>query len=96
MKYSPKGSTVKLEAAQFGSEAIISVRDEGAGIAKQELERVFNQFYRVTETKNSTQGIGLGLYISRQFVDGHLGKIWAESEVGKGSIFFVSFPAERP
>ena len=96
LKYSPKGSAVKLEAGQFGGEAIISIRDEGAGIAKQDLDRIFNQFYRVTETKNSTQGIGLGLYISRQFVDGHQGRIWAESEVGKGSTFFVSFPAERP
>jgi signal transduction histidine kinase len=95
MKYSPQGSNIRLEAGQLGGEAIVSIRDEGVGIAKLELERIFKQFYRVSASKEGAQGIGLGLYISKQFVDGHNGRIWAESEIGKGSTFYVSFPVER-
>jgi signal transduction histidine kinase len=95
IKYSSPGTKITLTAGQFGSEARFTITDQGIGILPEDIERIFSQFYRVNESKDNVQGIGLGLYISRQIVDGHLGRIWAESEHGKGSTFYVSFPVER-
>jgi signal transduction histidine kinase len=74
----------------------ISVRDQGIGIAAGELERIFSRFYRVGEKNTQTDGLGLGLYISREIVEAHQGRIWAESELGKGSTFTLEIPLRPP
>lgn len=93
-KYSPAGSEITVTAIRLGDQIKISVMDRGMGIPAQHLDKIFNQFYRVPKTSNQ-QGSGLGLYISKEIIEGHIGKIWAESEEGKGSTFHVLFPIER-
>ena len=71
----------------------VSVRDYGIGIAKEHHSRIFERFYRVTSSHDNTfPGLGIGLYISHEIIRAHEGKIWVESEEGKGSTFFVSLP----
>ena len=80
---------VRLERRD--GEAVVSVHDEGPGIDPQDLERLFEKYYRARRT-GSAEGLGLGLYISRLIVEAHAGRIWAESEAGKGSTFYFSLP----
>jgi signal transduction histidine kinase len=94
VKYSPPKSEIKLTAIRIGDDIKISIADQGMGIPKESLDKIFDQFYRVPGSAN-IQGTGLGLYIAREIVDGHWGKIWAESEPGKGSVFHITFPIER-
>jgi PAS domain S-box-containing protein len=94
-KYAPAGSRIQVHAQILGPSVQISVADEGPGIPPGELTRIFNQFYRTSYTASSTKGSGLGLYISKEIIEAHLGKIWAESEVGKGSSFYITIPIER-
>lgn len=93
-KYSMRGTDIHLHAEVLGPSIQIYVRDKGTGIPPEELTNIFNQFYR-TSYIGSIKGIGLGLYISKEIVEAHLGKIWVESEVGKGSTFYISLPIER-
>jgi signal transduction histidine kinase len=78
----------------IGDKVRISITDEGQGIATDELEKIFTRFYRVPGAGNTAQGLGLGLYISSEIIQGHRGQIWAESEMGKGSTFHIQFPLE--
>jgi len=89
-KYSPAGSTIEITAAAQGKEAIVTVRDQGKGIAAHQLEQIFERFYRCGEP--GTTGTGLGLAIARSLVELHGGRIWVESELGKGSAFSFSLP----
>jgi len=70
---------------------VFSIQDTGVGIDPQALPRIFERFYKVDRAR-SGEGTGLGLSISRHIVETHSGVIWAESEVGKGSIFHFSLP----
>ena len=89
---SPQGSiTVSISSKE--NQMITSVRDTGRGIPKEAVEHLFTKFYRVSENKmKMTKGNGLGLYISKAIVEMHGGRIWVESEYGKGSTFSFSFP----
>jgi len=69
----------------------ISASDRGAGISPEDLDHVFERFYRAKGTRK-TEGLGLGLYITRMLVEAHGGRIWAESEPGKGSTFSFTLP----
>lgn len=95
VKYSPKDSTINIEVIQLGDQIEISVSDQGVGINGDDLDKIFNQFYRVSNIANRVPGIGLGLYISKEIVERHQGRIWAESEPGKGSTFYLEFPVDR-
>jgi signal transduction histidine kinase len=69
------------------------VRDHGRGIAPDEIPHIFEMFYRTPDARSSTtQGLGLGLAISRDIIDQHEGRIWCESKLGVGSSFFVELP----
>jgi two-component system phosphate regulon sensor histidine kinase PhoR len=70
---------------------MVSVSDTGIGIPREELPRVFERFYKVNKARDD-EGVGLGLAISRHIISAHGGKIWAESEEGKGSTFFFTLP----
>lgn len=85
------GKPVEISVTSDGAHAVVQVRDFGMGIAQENLKRVFQRFERAISASAIT-GLGLGLYISRQIVEAHGGEIWAESEVGKGSTFFVRLP----
>jgi PAS domain S-box-containing protein len=92
VKYSPDNKKIVITAMRFGDQVRISVQDWGMGISPKNLDKIFNRFYRVSRSSAQTEGMGLGLYISREIVEGHHGRIWAESEEGKGSTFNIDFP----
>ncbi|HEV8632843.1 MAG TPA: ATP-binding protein [Chloroflexota bacterium] len=99
VKYSPEGGVVTVGIEPEGGEVLISVRDRGIGIASGELDKIFGLFYRSEErTSRDIGGMGLGLYISKEIIGRHGGRIWAESELGEGSTFYISLPrlAEAP
>jgi two-component system sensor histidine kinase KdpD len=90
IKYAPNAPiTILLE--QVGDKVIISFIDRGPGIPKESLELIFDRFYRVRSEKSVT-GTGLGLYICKQIIEAHRGKIWAESTPGQGTTFFIELP----
>jgi PAS domain S-box-containing protein len=97
VKYSPQNTVITLSATIIGDEVLICIEDQGIGISQQHLEKIFDQYYRVpqNESKRGT-GMGIGLFISKEIIEGHLGKIWAESSPGKGSSFSILFPVSRP
>lgn len=93
IKYSPEASTITVTQHISGSEYTISIQDEGMGIPSSEIPRIFDRFYRVEKSRNSTiQGSGLGLSIAEGFVTAMSGKIEVSSESGKGSMFTIRFP----
>jgi signal transduction histidine kinase len=94
LKYAPDPSPVHLGARPCEGEILITVRDEGPGIAPEDLPHVFERFYR-SDSVRGTEGLGLGLYICRKLVDAHGGRIWVESRRGAGSEFHVALPAAR-
>lgn len=97
IKYSPEGGDVIVHATWDGGPEIeISVEDQGIGIPAEHLSKVFEQFHRVNNEDNrKIYGTGLGLFLVRHLVeDVHMGRIWAESEVGKGSVFKFRVPIE--
>lgn len=92
LKYSDPGTPVTLRAWPEESMVVVAVSDQGHGIAPDELSHLFERFYRAKGTRK-TEGIGLGLYISRLLVEAHGGRIWVQSELGKGSTFSFTLPA---
>jgi PAS domain S-box-containing protein len=93
LKYSPPGSPVVLRAERQGGDVVVSVIDEGPGIAPEDQGRIFERFYRV-KGAHRAEGIGLGLYITKMLVEAHGGRVWVESEVGRGSSFHFTLQAQ--
>lgn len=94
-KYSPPKSKIKINAVLEKDELIISVEDEGPGILVEELEKIFDKFYRGKgEHTKRVRGTGMGLAIARGIVEIHNGKIWAENLLNKGTAFKFSLPVE--
>ncbi|HEU5287140.1 MAG TPA: ATP-binding protein [Candidatus Limnocylindria bacterium] len=92
-KYSPEAARVRVEVWQQDGEARIVVRDQGIGIPAADLPTIFERFARASNVDDRKfHGMGLGLYICRGIVEEHGGRIWAESEMGKGSTFHVALP----
>jgi PAS domain S-box-containing protein len=92
-KYSAEGTRVHVEAQVINDKMVVSVSDEGEGIPSEELAKLFNKFQRVERgDARQTYGHGLGLYISRKFIEALGGQLWAESEPGQGSTFSFSLP----
>jgi PAS domain S-box-containing protein len=100
VKFTPENGHVTITAGEAPDDPEyfhVCVKDTGCGIAPAELERVFECLYQVPNSDGgSEQGVGLGLYICRELVQSHGGKIWIESELGKGSTFCFSIPQEQP
>jgi signal transduction histidine kinase len=93
VKFTPEGGQIKVEARLGDSAMIISVTDTGIGIAKEDQEAVFEEFRQVgSNYAQKREGTGLGLSLTRRFVELHGGKIWVESEPGKGSTFTFTLP----
>jgi two-component system, OmpR family, sensor histidine kinase KdpD len=92
-KFSPEGSIIKLEAKVAENNLIVNVTDYGAGISPEDLGNLFNRFYQAHQVvTGKTRGTGLGLAICKGIVEAHGGRIWVESEMGKGSTFSFSIP----
>jgi signal transduction histidine kinase len=93
VKYSPRGGVVVVRGEMREDEIVISVADQGVGIAPEDLNRLFEKFFRVTSgLGRHVVGSGLGLPISLTIVAAHGGRIWAESKVGEGSTFYFTLP----
>ena len=93
VKYSPEQSTIQVACVTVGNKIQVSVRDEGMGLAPKDQPHVFDRFYRVeSEDMKTTNGFGIGLYLCAEIIQRHEGKIWVESELGKGSTFCFSLP----
>jgi PAS domain S-box-containing protein len=96
IKYSPDGGAIAIATRNEGDDVRISVRDEGIGIAPEDLERIFDRFERVeTGIAGRIAGTGLGLSIVREIAKLHGGRVWAESDPGFGSVFSLAIPALR-
>ena len=97
-KFTPENGTITIAAKNTGSSLEIRVKDTGIGIPKEYLNRVFNKFEQVKQTKGLVKkyaGTGLGLTITKGMVEAHGGKIWVESEVGKGTSFIFTLPESQ-
>jgi two-component system phosphate regulon sensor histidine kinase PhoR len=93
VKYSGKGSVIKVEAEKKAGEVLIRVCDNGVGIASQDLSRIFERFYRVDKARSDKLGgTGLGLSIVKHIMQAHHGRVSVESSPGKGSIFTIHLP----
>lgn len=93
VKYSSEGGLIVMRAQVVGDECVVSVADQGRGIAPEHLNRLFDRFYRVKGASGEhVVGSGLGLPIARHIVEAHGGRIWAESKVGEGSTFTFTLP----
>jgi two-component system, OmpR family, sensor kinase len=97
--YTQPGGTVLVTVGMRGSEARLAVSDNGPGVAPEDKERIFEKFYRAPGADGRARripGSGLGLAIAKQAVEAHGGRIWVESEPGKGSVFHVLLPVKAP
>lgn len=95
IKYSPDGGKIEVHLMETHNNVVLSISDEGLGIPKKDLEKVFERFYRVDKARVRQQGgTGLGLAISKEVMKAHQGQIWVESVEGKGSTFYISLPYE--
>jgi PAS domain S-box-containing protein len=93
IKYSPGSKEIFADAFKCNDNITVRVRDNGIGIPQEDLTNIFSRFYRVSGLSSTFNGSGIGLYISREIINRHGGKIWTESEINKGSSFYFSIPA---
>jgi len=93
VKFTPAGGRVKLRAEQANDELLVSVIDNGIGISADDQDLIFEEFRQVaTKDRSRPEGTGLGLALTKRFVEMHGGRIWVRSEVGKGSTFAFTLP----
>jgi len=90
IKFTPSGGSIRVRVERAEGGALFSVSDTGPGIPGDMLKNIFERFWQASE--NDRRGVGLGLYIVRCIVDAHGGRVWAESELGQGSRFYVMLP----
>jgi PAS domain S-box-containing protein len=96
LKYTPAGGRVTVSLKNSPKEIELSVKDSGVGIPKDQQERVFVKFFRgANVVRMETEGTGLGLFITRNIIESHGGRIWFESEEGKGSTFYFTLPTKE-
>jgi len=95
VKYSPTGLQIAVRCEVKEQSVIISVTDEGMGIAQPDLVKLFDRYYRAENKQmQNISGFGIGLYLCAEIINRHDGRIWADSEVGKGSTFYVELPLQ--
>ncbi|MEA2621809.1 MAG: two-component system, OmpR family, phosphate regulon sensor histidine kinase PhoR [Chloroflexota bacterium] len=98
LKFSPAGGEVVVGAVRDGEDIVVSITDQGPGIPRAEQDRVFERFYKVDKARvRGVGGTGLGLSIARHIAEAHGGRLWVESEEGRGSTFSLALPVDdRP
>ena len=95
-KYSPADTPIEIDLRANQKEVVVSIRDEGPGLPQEDLERVFEKFYRADSSDSqSAYGYGLGLYVCRSLVEAQGGRVWAENHPSGGAIFSISLPIWR-
>jgi signal transduction histidine kinase len=92
IKYSPEGGTITIRAARREDWLRLSVSDEGIGMTPDQKADLFRKFSRVVGSERNIAGTGLGLYLIKGLVEAHGGRIWVESEYGKGTVFYIELP----
>ena len=92
IKYSPAQKKIVVTVKEKNGDVIFSVKDNGIGISKENIENVFKKYFRAEDQAMRFQGMGIGLFIANEIVKRHHGKMWVESELGKGSTFYFSIP----
>ena len=96
IKYSPDGGKITVTMKTTDDQMILSISDQGLGIPKEDLPKIFDRFYRVDKARSRAQGgTGLGLAIAKEIIKQHNGFIWAKSEYGKGSTFTIVLPYDN-
>jgi signal transduction histidine kinase len=96
LRYSPPGGKVQVTLSYDKKEVVFSIKDSGIGVPEEQKARLFEKFFRASNAKQIyTEGTGLGLYLSKNIIEAHEGKIWAESKVGEGSTFSFSLPIKQ-
>jgi signal transduction histidine kinase len=96
LKFTPTGGRITLGAAAFGAEVEFFVRDTGPGIPADKVDAVFEKFKQLDRDAAARSGYGLGLSICKKIVEAHGGRIWVESQEGKGSRFIFRVPRDGP
>jgi len=100
IKYSPAGGDIEIgmhpsyDSHAVAQEVLVWVKDQGTGIPASSIDHIFERFYRADKMDRSISGFGIGLYVTREIVQGHGGRIWVESTEGQGSTFFVALPLQ--
>jgi signal transduction histidine kinase len=95
MKFSPPESTISIAAWQVGDAVRVIVRDRGPGIPRDEMEAIFERFYRGKQTRETVAGTGMGLSIAREIINAHHGRLWAENADEGGAEFAFTLPVFR-
>ncbi len=96
IKFSPDNKSIIIKSQKADGKVIVSVQDHGIGIDESQHKYIFGRLYQVTDNNIKTYpGLGMGLYISKEIIERHKGKIWVESKKGKGSTFYFSLPLAK-
>jgi PAS domain S-box-containing protein len=95
VKFTPEGGEIRILAKSRGDDVLLTVSDSGIGIAPEDVPHVFDRYWQAHTRRKGRQGIGLGLVIVRGIVEAHGGRVWVESEIGKGSQFHFTVPIWR-
>jgi signal transduction histidine kinase len=93
IKFTPVAGTIKVDGVVDQDKVTFSINDSGIGINKEDIPRLFNEFYRIeNEINQNVKGTGLGLALCKKIIEAHKGRIWIESEIEKGATFFFTLP----
>ncbi|MFL9833733.1 sensor histidine kinase [Chryseobacterium terrae] len=92
IKYSPGSKKIDIYTSKVSNFIKIAIKDYGIGISRQDKTKIFNRFFRASDTQKKFPGLGIGLYISHEIITNHNGTLWVESEIGKGSTFSFTLP----
>jgi signal transduction histidine kinase len=95
IKFTPEGGRVEVRAVPVDGSVEVSVSDTGVGIAPEDQEAIFEEFRQVGTAAKKVEGTGLGLALSRKFIELHSGRIWVKSQVGVGARFTFTLPVGR-
>ena len=95
IKFTPEGGRIEIRAAAVDGDVEVSIADTGVGIAPEDQEAIFEEFRQVGTASKKVEGTGLGLALSRKFIELHGGRIWVKSQVGQGSTFTFTLPARH-
>ena len=95
VKYSPDGGKIQIKGEIIKENYQVSIQDEGVGMTREQVEKIFDKFYRADTTNTAIEGTGLGMSIVKNIVEAHDGKVWVESEIGKGTKVTFIIPLDQ-
>jgi len=92
VKFSPGGDKIRIAGEMVNDSYQVSVQDQGLGMTSEQVEKIFDRFYRADMSSSALEGTGLGMSIVKHIIEAHGGKIWVESEAGKGTTVSFTIP----